>query len=142
MLQQYHLLNQQCVRFESIDSYLPPLQLARKISEKAKRIGLDWPDAQSVLNKIREEVDELEDALQGGCKDEIEHEIGDLLFSTVNLARHLNIDTELSLRQINMRFISRVRHMESALYDQNRTFNDVTITELDSLWDQAKQNEK
>lgn len=128
--------------FESIDSDLPPLQIARKISEKAKRIGLDWPDAKSVLNKIREEIDELEEALQGGCRDEITHELGDLLFSTVNLARHLNIDAELSLQQINMRFINRVRHMESALNNQNRTFNDVTITELDSLWNQAKQSEK
>lgn len=128
--------------FETIDTDLPPLQIARKISDKAKRVGLDWPDAKAVLNKIREEVNELEEAMANGSSDEISHELGDLLFSTVNLARHLKVDAELSLQQINLRFISRVRNIEATLHNQNKTFKDVTIEELDNLWNQAKQNEK
>jgi MazG family protein len=128
--------------FDSIETDLPPLQLAKKISEKAKRVGLDWPDAKSVLDTIREEIDELEEALQVGSVDEITHEIGDLLFSTVNLARHLNIDAEISLQQMNLRFISRVQHIESALHAQSKIFSDVTIEQLDRMWGRAKQAEK
>jgi MazG family protein len=128
--------------FDSIETTIPPLQYARKISEKAKRIGLDWPDTKSVLNKIREEVDELEDALQSRSQDEISHELGDLLFATVNIARHLDIDTEIALHQTNIRFTNRVRQIESILKQRNKSFKDLSITELDSLWEKAKQIEK
>ncbi len=128
--------------FDSVDSDLPPLQFARKISEKAARIGFDWPDVKSVFKKIREEVDELEEAIQNEDQDAIAHELGDLIFSTVNVARHLNVDTELCLRQNNVRFIGRIQQVESFLKSQNKTFNDVTTTELDRLWEEAKQTEK
>jgi MazG family protein len=128
--------------FDSVDSTLPPLQFARKISEKATRIGFDWPDAKSVLEKIREEVDELEEAMQNEDRDAITHELGDLIFSTVNLARHLKVDTELCLRQNNVRFIGRIQQVELSLRSQNKTFSDVTTTELDRLWEEAKQTEK
>ncbi len=127
--------------FEQIDSDLPPLLTARKIAEKAARIGLDWPDANSVIEKIREELDELEVAIQNNQEDEISHELGDLLFAVVSLARHLNVDSDVSLRLNLARFTKRVQHMESALHRRGQTFQDVTISELDRLWEQAKKNE-
>ena len=128
--------------FEQIDSDLPPLLTARKIAEKAARIGLDWPDANSVIGKIREELDELEVAIQNNHEDEIYHELGDLLFAVVSLARHLNVDSDISLRLNLARFTSRVQYMESALQSLGQTFKDVTFSELDRLWEQAKKNEK
>ena len=128
--------------FEKIDSDLPPLLTARKVSEKAARIGLDWPDAKSVMDKIREELDELEEAMSHKRENEIYHELGDLLFSVVNLARHLKVDTDIALRMNIERFTCRVQHMESTLISQGRTFNDVGSAELDQLWNQAKNCEK
>ena len=128
--------------FEQIDSDLPPLLTARKISEKAARIGLDWPNAQSVVKKIREELEELEAAMQADKADEITHELGDLLFSVINLARHLKVDTEIALRKNLIRFTNRVQQMESTLHSEGRTFKDLTFPELDRLWEQAKQLEE
>ena len=128
--------------FEKIDSDLPPLLTARKVSEKAARIGLDWPDAKSVMDKIREELDELEEAMSNESENEIYHELGDLLFSVVNLARHLKVDTDIALRMNIERFTCRVQHIESTLTNQGKTFNDIGSAELDRLWNQAKKNEK
>ena len=128
--------------FEQLDADLPPLLAAHKISKKAARVGMDWPDSKSVLLKIREELDELEKAIDDNDEDAINHELGDLLFSVVNIARHLNVDTELSLRQNNARFISRIQFMESTLQTQNRTFSDCTISEMDQLWERAKHHEE
>lgn len=128
--------------FEQIDSDLPPLLTAQKIAEKAARVGLDWPDAKSVMVKIREELDELEKAIQDEKEDEIIHELGDLLFSVVNLTRHLKVDPDISLRMNLERFTSRVHYIESTLHNQGRTFKDIELSELDQLWEQAKKIEE
>ena len=128
--------------FEQVDSDLPQLLTARKISEKAARIGLDWPDAPSVVKKIHEELEELEAAMQADKEDEITHELGDLLFSVINLARHLKVDAEIALHQNLIRFTSRVQQIESSLQANGQTFKDITLSELDQLWEQAKQFEK
>ncbi len=130
------------VLFETIDPDLPPLQFSRKLSEKASRIGLDWPDANAVLCKVREEVNELEEAMQNESVDAITHELGDLLFATVNLARHLDIDAELALRQSNLRFTRRVQRIDTILNNQGLTFNDLNSKELDQQWEEAKRAEK
>lgn len=127
--------------FEQVDSDLPPLLAARKISEKAARIGLDWPDAKSVLDKVREELDELEEAMQDENDADIEHELGDLIFSVVNLSRHLKMESALALRKSLIRFTDRTLKVETILQGQNRTFKDVGSTELDRLWNQAKKTE-
>lgn len=127
---------------EPLDSDLPILQSALKISKKAARIGLDWPDARSVLKKVREELDELEEAIDANSPDTINHELGDLLFATANLARHLNLDTELSLRQSLVRFTNRVQYIEKELRGQDKTFSDINIQELDRLWESAKMAEQ
>jgi uncharacterized protein YabN with tetrapyrrole methylase and pyrophosphatase domain len=127
--------------FEQIDSDLPPLLSARKISEKAARIGLDWPDAKSVLGKVREELDELEEAMQADNEVQIEHELGDLIFSVVNLSRHLSMDSALALRKSLVRFTDRTLKVDSILQGQNRTFMETDNAEIDRLWNRVKKDE-
>lgn len=127
--------------FEHLDNHLPPLLLASKVAKRATRVGLDWPDAKAVLHKVREELDELEEAMLDGDERDMEHELGDLIFSVINLSRHLNIDTEIALRHNISRFVARVAHIESALQCLGKDFSDITPSELDHLWEMAKLSE-
>jgi ATP diphosphatase len=111
---------------------LPALKRAEKIQRRAARVGFDWPDAAGPRVKIDEELAELDAA---GTAEERVHEIGDLLFSVVNYARHLEIDPEAALRDAVARFESRFRLVETTA---DRPLKDMTIEELEALWQQAK----
>src|SRR3982751_1192738 len=121
---------------------LPALVRAERLTEKAGAVGFDWPDAKSVLAKIREELDELERAVDSGVPKEIEHELGDLLFAAANLGRWVKAHPEEALRGTLRRFESRFRYIEEKLAEQGKVPRESTLTEMDALWNDAKQREK
>ena len=122
---------------------LPALTRALKLQEKAGKVGFDWNDPRAVLHKIREEADEIEDALDNPAADTAEAaaEVGDLLFAAVNLARHLHADPEALLRQTNRKFERRFAAIETALAAKGKAPQDATLAEMDALWDEAKRAE-
>jgi MazG family protein len=118
---------------------LPALLRAEKIQRRAARIGFDWPDALPVLAKLAEEIAELEAALEGGGRDRIEDEMGDILFAAANLARKLDIDPEAALRRATAKFEGRFRRVET-LAAKHETAPDLEA--LEALWQQAKREER
>ena len=127
---------------DDVPAALPALSRAIKLQKRAAQVGFDWPDALPVLDKVREELDEVLQAMAEGDADAIEDELGDLLFATANLARHLKQDPENALRRANRKFERRFRFIEQALRDSARPFEDCTLDELDALWGEAKRQEK
>jgi ATP diphosphatase len=120
---------------------LPALTRALKLQAKAGRVGFDWNDPRAVLRKIREETDEIEQALDSDPA-HAPAEVGDLLFAVVNLARHLDADPEAVLRQTNQKFERRFSAIERALAANGRTPKQSTLAEMDALWEQAKAAER
>lgn len=124
----------------------PALAEAAQISRKAARAGFDWENLHQVLEKVREELDEIEQARRASDREQIEGEIGDLLFTIVNVARFLEVDPEQALRRTNFKFRERFGFVESSLRAQGRTFEQSRaehgIAEMESLWQQAKREEK
>lgn len=123
---------------------LPGLLRAVKLTRRAARVGFDWPDARGVLDKIREELVELEEVLQEEPRQEelLEGELGDLLFATANLARHLRLDPEAALRRANAKFESRFRHMEQALAQNGQGLENVDFEAREAAWEAAKRAER
>jgi ATP diphosphatase len=119
---------------------LPALRRALKLQAKASQVGFDWNDPRAVLRKIREEADEIEDALDADQANAAA-EVGDLLFAAVNLARHLRADPEALLRQTNQKFKRRFAAIERALAARGMAPQDATLAEMDALWDEAKARE-
>lgn len=120
---------------------LPALTRALKLQAKAGKVGFDWNDPRAVLAKIREEADEIEAELAAGQHAAAGAEVGDLLFAAVNLARHLDVDPEATLRAANQKFERRFGAIERALADQGRTPQGATLAEMDELWNDAKAAE-
>lgn len=127
---------------DDVPATLPALSRAAKLQKRAATVGFDWPAALPVLDKVREELDEVLQAMADGDDDALEDEIGDLLFATVNLARHLKHDPEHALRRANRKFERRFRFIEQALRDSGRPIEDCNLDELDALWGEAKRQEK
>ena len=120
---------------------LPALTRALKLQDKAGAVGFDWNDPKAVLAKIREEADEIEQALDQGDAS-VTAEIGDLLFAAVNLARHLKADPESLLRATNQKFERRFASIEQALTARGKKPEDADLAEMDALWNEAKAAEK
>src|SRR3954447_1233961 len=120
----------------------PALARAMELQRKASSVGFDWNDPRAVLQKIREEADEIEAALDGGDADQLADETGDLLFALVNLARHVEADPEAALRATNTKFERRFAYIERALEAQGRSLEDASLAEMDALWNEAKGEEK
>jgi ATP diphosphatase len=116
----------------------PALARAMELQRRASSVGFDWNDPRAVLQKIREEADEIEAALDRGSTEELAAETGDLLFALVNLARHVGADPELALRGTNAKFERRFGHIERALKAQGRSFGGASLAEMDALWNEAK----
>ena len=121
---------------------LPALTRAWKLQAKASTVGFDWNDARLVLDKIREETNEIDEALASGDKAAIKEEIGDLLFVVANLARHVDADPEGCLHAANAKFERRFKAIEQALEAQSRTTKDATLDEMEALWQAVKRTEK
>lgn len=126
---------------DGIPIQLPSLYRAQKIQNKASRVGFDWDEASQVLPKIEEEVGELKNSINSADKEQMEMEIGDLLFSIVNLSRFLDIDAEEALRQSNRKFMERFKKMETELEKSGDKFEDYNLEKLDEIWEQVKNEE-
>lgn len=121
-----------------VPASLPALIKAYRVQEKAANIGFDWEQPQQVWNKVDEERAEVEQAVAAGDKDSIEAEFGDLLFSVVNAARLYGINPENALERTNRKFIKRFNHIEARAAESGRRLADMTLPEMDSLWNEAK----
>lgn len=120
---------------------LPALTRAVKLQNKAARVGFDWPGLGPVLDKLKEELTELDEAIAADEKDKIAEEFGDLLFVVANVARHLGIDPESALRAANGKFVRRFRYIEQELANRGKRPSESTLDEMDALWDEAKAAE-
>ena len=120
---------------------LPALLRAQRLQEKAGRVGFDWSDSRPALAKVREEIGELEDAVAGGDRSRIGDEMGDLLFSMVNVARLLGVDSEECLRQAADKFTRRFREVEADMRAAGRAVIDATAADLDQAWEVVKARE-
>lgn len=125
-----------------VPTTLPSLTRAWKLQAKASTVGFDWNDARLVLDKIREETAEIDEALASGDKAAIREEIGDLLFVIANLARHVDADPEACLTAANAKFERRFAGIEAALEQQGREPRQATLDELEALWQQVKRAER
>lgn len=121
---------------------LPALVKAMRLQEKAKQTGFEWDNTSQVWDKVKEEVNELEEAVNSGNKKDMEDEFGDVMFSLVNYSRFLDIDAENALERTNKKFQRRFQAMEVLALEQGRTLNDMTLTEMDTLWNQVKTTEQ
>ena len=118
---------------------MPALSRALKIQKRASSVGFDWSSLPPVLDKINEELQEVREAIASGEQAAINEELGDLLFATVNVARHLNINPETALRAANIKFAQRLQHVEQQTQEQGVLISDCTEAQLDALWNLAKQ---
>jgi ATP diphosphatase len=125
-----------------VPTTLPSLTRAWKLQAKASTVGFDWNDARLVLDKIREETAEIDEALAGGDKAAIKEEIGDLLFVIANLARHVDADPEACLTAANAKFERRFAGIEAALEREGREPRQASLDELEALWQQVKRAER
>jgi tetrapyrrole methylase family protein/MazG family protein len=126
---------------DGVPDHLPNLQRAQKLQRKAARVGFDWNNVSDVLPKIDEEIAELKENIQDGNREEIELEIGDLLFSIVNLCRFLDVQAEEALRKASRKFVRRFKAMEEELERRGDSFKDYDLAGLDEIWDKAKEGE-
>ncbi len=124
---------------DTVPRALPALVEAQQITLRAAGVGFDWENPSQVLEKLHEEVAEFEAARAAGSLDQMEDELGDLLFVIVNLARFVKVDPEQALRRTNAKFRSRFAHIESRLEEQGRKVTGTPIEELEALWQEAKQ---
>lgn len=122
---------------------LPALLRAVKLQKRAASVGFDWNNAYSVLDKLREEAEEIVQAQETGAShDDLTGEIGDLLFVVANLARHLKVDPEEALRRTNAKFIRRFGLIEETLRQQGRSLDEASLEEMEAIWQQAKAAER
>lgn len=132
---------------DGVPAALPGLLKAQRTQEKAARVGFDWPDANGPREKIAEELGELDAEIAARASKKpadsvrVKEELGDLIFAVTNLARHLGVDAESALELTTSRFSRRFRAVEAAAKDAGRLMKDMTLEEMDALWDQAKAGE-
>ena len=122
---------------EAVARSLPALWRAEKVQKKARKAGFDWPDVSGALDKLNEELSELKEAVATGGN--VAEELGDLLFSAVNAARFLKVDPEDALNGATDKFIGRFRRVEAGAAGQGKAMEDMSLAELDQLWDRAKE---
>ena len=132
-------------QLDGVPATLPALLKAQRTQEKAARVGFDWKDAKGPLEKIREELGELEEAVDGSSDTSLDphvkEELGDLLFAVANLARHLKADSESALENTTAKFSRRFRAVEAGAKAQGKKLKEMTLEEMDALWDAAKRDE-
>jgi MazG family protein len=125
---------------DGVAASMPSLLAAYRMTQKAAGVGFDWTTTGAVLDKVKEEIAELEEAL-ATTPERAKDEIGDLLFSVANLARRLGVDPEAAMARTNLRFRRRFRHIEDRLRERGRRVDQATLAEMDALWEEAKANE-
>jgi len=128
---------------DDVSRTLPSLMRAEKLQKRAAKEGFDWPDINDVMFKVKEEINEVQQELDADERDvlKIEDEIGDLFFSCINLSRHAGLDAEQCVRKANLKFEQRFRALEKIADVQGRAINDMSLVELEDLWQKVKQGE-
>ncbi|ASJ70418.1 nucleoside triphosphate pyrophosphohydrolase [Granulosicoccus antarcticus] len=126
---------------DGIARNLPALKRADKLQKRCARVGFDWPEIEPVWHKLAEEIAEVKEALASGEQDAVEDEIGDLLFTVVNLARHCSIDSEQALQRASNKFETRYRRVEQLAAGQSAPMTSLSLEQLDALWDKAKKGD-
>ncbi|MDD2791776.1 MAG: nucleoside triphosphate pyrophosphohydrolase [Sediminibacterium sp.] len=127
---------------EGVPRSLPAIVKAMRIQEKAKQVGFEWENREDVWQKVEEETAELKTAIEQEQQEEIAEEFGDLLFSLVNYARFLQIDPEAALERTNRKFIRRFQQMESIAGEQGQKLTDLSLEEMDAIWNRVKKLNK
>lgn len=127
--------------FSGVPKSLPALVKSGRIQDKAAGVGFDWDDRLQVLDKVREELDELEVEIKNGNQNLIEAEFGDVLFSLVNYARFIKVNPETALERTNKKFIKRFQLMEGLMKEENKSFEMMNLEQMDHYWEKAKKLE-
>jgi len=120
---------------------LPAIVKALRLQEKTKQVGFEWDHVEQVKDKVEEELQELYEAIAGKDQDKIEDEFGDVLFALVNYARFIQVDPENALERTNKKFIRRFQQIEAMASEAGKQLHDMTLGEMDALWNKAKQSE-
>lgn len=128
--------------FSGVPVSLPAVTKATRIQEKAKQVGFEWDNKEQVWEKVEEETAELKEAIALNDQGKMEEEFGDLLFSLINYARFLQIDAENALEKTNKKFIARFTKMESIAMEQGKSLNDMSLAEMDAIWDLIKKQNR
>ncbi len=123
---------------EGVPASLPALVKASRIQEKVAGVGFDWEEPQQVFDKLKEELEELQDEIKVMDTDKMEAEFGDVLFSMINYARFLNINPENALERTNKKFIKRFQYLEEKAKEKNKSLSEMTLSEMDVFWNEAK----
>jgi XTP/dITP diphosphohydrolase len=124
---------------EGVPKSLPALVKASRIQDKVKGVGFDWEEPHQVWDKVQEEIEEFQVEVAAGNKDKMESEFGDVLFSMINYARFLNINPEDALERTNKKFIKRFQYLESKAQELGKPLMEMTLTEMDVFWEEAKK---
>jgi tetrapyrrole methylase family protein/MazG family protein len=124
---------------DGVPKTMPSLLRAHRLQDRASRVGFDWEKVENVLKKLEEELQEFRDALSSKRQGEIEDELGDIFFVLVNISRFVGINPEDALRKTISKFISRFRYIEMTAAEEGKKLSDMTLAEMDALWDEAKK---
>ena len=124
---------------QDVSRGLPPLMRAGKVQKKARDVGFDWDDPRDALSKVREEADEVQEALGEGNAKHLQEELGDLFFACVNVSRLCGVEAETALQQATEKFISRFTAMENAILRDGKQLEGLTLSEMDVYWEGSKQ---
>ena len=127
---------------EGVPKELPSLLRAHRLQSRAAKVGFDWAKVEDVFGKLDEELEEFKEALEKKDKKEMEDELGDIFFVLVNISRFVGVNAEEALRKTISKFISRFRYIEMTAADEGRQLSDMTLEEMDALWNEAKKGEK
>jgi tetrapyrrole methylase family protein/MazG family protein len=123
---------------DEVSSGLPPLDKANKLQKKAAKAGFDWPNIEGVFDKIKEELEEVRDAANDVAHNKLEEELGDLLFSVVNLCRYLNIEPSLALQRTNSKFVDRYKIVEKRMKESGHQMNKDNLELMEKFWNETK----
>jgi XTP/dITP diphosphohydrolase len=124
-----------------VPAALPALIKARRIQDKARNVGFDWEEREQVWDKVQEEIGEFKEEVKNCDEDKMEAEFGDLMFSIINAARLYKINPENALERTNKKFIRRFNYLEEKTIKQGRNLKDMTLAEMDEIWNEAKSRE-
>ncbi|GDY24424.1 nucleoside triphosphate pyrophosphohydrolase [Agarivorans sp. Toyoura001] len=127
---------------DDVPMALPALSRAQKLQKRCANVGFDWPSVEPVIDKVKEELEEVQEAIASKQPQDVAEEIGDLLFSCVNLARACDFDAEDLLRQANQKFSNRFRGVEALAAESGKDLKQMSLEEMDALWDKVKENYK
>ena len=125
---------------DGVPRAMPALERSRQIQKRAAIVGFDWQEISPAVSKLKEEVEELEEAIGKGNSAAVEAELGDVLFSAVNIARHADVDPESALRKANSRFENRFKWIEQKLQSDGKSISEMNLQQLDQLWEESKLN--